>query len=118
MKAPNIRTAQKLFIDRQHFPYGFRKSGDFSIPEADSLAQYGRTLAALEAGELQPETEDEQHFIDVLKGQETAVNTVEKAWLKYIKLARGRKQFYTLHSKASNQADFDDDYTDDEFDVA
>ena len=100
------------------FPYGFRKSGDFSIPEADVLSAYGKTLAGLESGELSPENAEEQHFIAVLKGEQQASSLLEKAWLKYIKLARNRKQFYTLHSSASNQSDYDEDYSDDEFDVA
>ncbi|NVK54858.1 MAG: DUF413 domain-containing protein [Alteromonadaceae bacterium] len=118
MKTTDIRLPQKQFIDRQHFPYGFRKSGDFSITEADILSGYGKTLAALESGELVPENAEEQRFIEVLKGETPASSTLEKAWLKYIKLARNRKQFYTLHSSASNQSDFDEDYSDEEFDVA
>ncbi|GGF54708.1 DUF413 domain-containing protein [Alteromonas lipolytica] len=118
MKTTDIRVPSKQFIDRQHFPYGFRKSGDFSISEADALSAYGKTLAALESGELTPENAEEQRFIAVLKGEEAATSCLEKAWIKYIKLARNRKQFYTLHSSASNQSDYDDDYSDDEFDVA
>ena len=118
MKTTDIRVPAKQFIDRQHFPYGFRKSGDFSIPEADVLSAYGKTLAGLESGELSPENAEEQHFIAVLKGEQQASSLLEKAWLKYIKLARNRKQFYTLHRSASNQSDYDEDYSDDEFDVA
>ena len=118
MKTTDIRVPAKQFIDRQHFPYGFRKSGDFSISEADILTSYGKTLAGLESGELVPETAGEAHFVAVLKGEEAPATTLEKAWLKYVRLARGRKQFYTLHSSASNQSDFEDDYSDDEFDVA
>jgi uncharacterized protein YifE (UPF0438 family) len=118
MKTTNIRLPAKQFIDRQHFPYGFRKSGDFSIAEADVLSIYGKTLADLESGQIAPDNEEEHHFIAVLKGEQQANSLFEKAWLKYIKLARNRKQFYTLHSSASNQSDYDDDYTDDEFDVA
>lgn len=118
MKTTDIRVPQKQFVDRQHFPYGFRKSGDFSISEADALSAYGKTLAGLESGELTPENAEEQRFIAVLKGEEQPTSIYEKAWIKYIKLARNRKQFYTLHSSASNQSDYDDDYSDDEFDVA
>ena len=55
-----IRTSAKPFIDRVKFPYGFKKSGDFSISEANLLSLYGRTLNALETGELQAESEDEK----------------------------------------------------------
>ena len=82
------------------------------------LSTYGKTLEALEAGKLIPESDDESHFLAVLKGEQSCTNPIEKAWLKYVKLARGRKQFFTLHSSASNQSEFEDDYQDDEFDVA
>ncbi|MEC8374138.1 MAG: DUF413 domain-containing protein, partial [Pseudomonadota bacterium] len=48
MKSLAIRLSPKPFIDRQKFPYGFRKSGDFSITEANLLTQFGKTLLALE----------------------------------------------------------------------
>lgn len=118
MKNIAIRASSKPFIDRQKFPYGFKKSGDFSISEAELLSGYGRTLLALETGELSPQTEEEQHFIAFTSGRVEAATPVERAWAKYVKLARGKKQFYTLHSTASNQSDYDDDYNEDTFDVA
>ncbi len=118
MKSLAIRLSAKPFIDRQKFPYGFRKSGDFSITEADILTNYGKTLLGLESGVLSPESEDEQHFVKFISGEVEAANNLEKAWAKYVKLARGKKYFYTLHSSASNQSDYDDDYSDGEFDVA
>ena len=119
MKNLSIRISQKPFIDRQKFPYGFRKSGDFSIGEADILAGYGRTLLGLECGELSPETADEHHFVDFINGKVEAGNSIERTWAKYVRLSRGKKHFYTLHSSAaSNQSDYDEDYSDEEFDVA
>lgn len=118
MATLSIRAAQKPFIDRVKFPYGFRKSGDFSIAEADILSVYGKTLLALESGELLPESDDESHFVEFAQGRAEASNNLERAWAKYVKLARGKKHFYTLHSSASNQSDFDEDYSDEEFDVA
>ncbi|MCU7555843.1 DUF413 domain-containing protein [Alteromonas sp. ASW11-19] len=118
MQAPNIRVPQKTFIDRVKFPYGFRKSGDFSISDADLLSRFGHTLLALESGELTPESDDEKHFLAFTQGMVPAQNALEKAWQKYVRLARGKKHFYTLHSSASNQSDYDDDFSDETFDVA
>lgn len=118
MKAPNIRTSAKPFIDRQHFPYGFHKSGDFSISEADLLTRFGKTLTALETGELTPQTSDEEAFLAFITNPREPISALEKAWVKYVRLARGKRHFYTLHSSASNQSEFDDDFVDDEFDVA
>ena len=118
MKTLAIRLSTKPYIDRQKFPYGFRKSGDFSITEADILTNYGRTLLGLESGELSPESEDESHFVSFIQGNVEPSNNLEKAGAKYVRLARGKKHFYTLHSSASNQSDYDDDFSDEEFDVA
>lgn len=118
MATLSIRVPQKIFSDRAKFPYGFRKSGDFSIVEADLLSTYGQTLALLESGQLMPETEDETHFVRFVHGETEAQNSLEKAWRKYATLARGKKHFYTLHSSASNQSDYDEDFSDDAFDVA
>ncbi|MBU2977161.1 DUF413 domain-containing protein [Alteromonas sp. C1M14] len=118
MNTFNIRLSNKPFTDRRKFPYGFRKSGDFSIPEADLLTKFGNSLVALEKGEMQAETSDEKHFIDFISGKVQASNGIEKAWQKYVHLARDKRHFYTLHSAASNQSEFDDDYDDESFDVA
>lgn len=118
MNAPDIRPATKPFADRAKFPYGFRKSGDFSITEADLLTRYGNTLLALEQQQLTPQTLDETHFVEVMQGIQAAHTVLEKAWLKYVRLARGKRHFYTLHSSASNQPDFDEDFSADEYDVA
>ena len=69
MKSLAIRLSAKPYIDRQKFPYGFRKSGDFSITEADLLTNYGKTLLGLESGELLPESEDEKHFVEFINGK-------------------------------------------------
>lgn len=118
MATYSIRDPQKVFTDRAKFPYGFRKSGDFSIAEADLLSKYGHSLLGLESGELTPETDDEVHFVEFTQGKAEAANGLEKTWNKYIRLARGKKHFYTLHSSASNQSDYDEDFSDEEFDVA
>lgn len=118
MQSFTIRLSDKPFIDRVKFPYGFRKSGDFSITEADLLTKYGKTLLNLESGAETPQSDDEQHFVDFISGKVPAGNSLEKAWQKYAHLARGKRHFYTLHSTASNQSDFDEDYSDESFDVA
>ncbi|MEC9126363.1 MAG: DUF413 domain-containing protein [Pseudomonadota bacterium] len=118
MKSLAIRQSAKPYIDRQKFPYGFRKSGDFSITEADLLTHYGKTLLGRDNGELSPESDDERHFVEFVTGKVEASNNLEKAWAKYVRLARGKKHFYTRHSRARNQSDYDEDYSDEAFDVA
>lgn len=117
MKMLDICVLQKFFIDCQYFLYGFKKFGDFSIIEVNFLSQYGKILVGFELGELIFEIVDEIYFVVMLKGEEVVENLLEKVWLKYIKFVRGCKQFYILYSIVSNQLDYDDDYSDDEFDV-
>ncbi len=105
-----IRQGKKRFYDTKKFPRGFAKSGDFTLAEEDILTIYGETLSALETGTLQPENAEEQQFLKVLENPELAASKIEKAWMKYVRLARGRKRFHTLNGR--NKLDASDDYTD------
>lgn len=112
MSETAIRQGKKQFYDTTKFSRGFAKSGDFTLAEEQLLIRYGDTLRALETGELTPENAEEQRFLDVLANPDLASSKIEKAWTKYIRLARGRKRFHTLNGR--NKPDAVDDYTDDE----
>lgn len=99
MSTSSFRVGTKRFIDREKFPHGFDRAGDFTVPEADLLTQYGDTMRALEAGELEPENSEEKHFIKVINNPKKANSKLERVWLKYIQLARGGKRFHSLNSK-------------------
>ncbi|MDE1513861.1 MULTISPECIES: DUF413 domain-containing protein [Vibrio] len=107
-----FRQGKKRFFDTKKFPRGFAKSGDFTLAEEEILSLYGNTMLGLESGELTPENDQEQHFIKVLENPDLAEHKLEKAWLKYTRLARGRKRFHTLNGR--NKPDGTEDYTDDE----
>jgi uncharacterized protein YifE (UPF0438 family) len=92
----------KLFTDVKRFPYGFKKSGDFSIAEANILSVHGQTLQCLELGTLVPESKEEENFVQVFKGFASPETTFERAWAKYIKLTNTRKNFFSLHSPSFN----------------
>jgi len=109
----NVRVGSKSFSDPNRFPYGFKKSGDFSISEAEILSTYGDTLFNLEIGSLLPSTTEEEHFIQCAKGQANIETSIERAWMRYVKLARSKRHFYTMHSsRASESTDVktDSDY--------
>ncbi|MBF7075036.1 DUF413 domain-containing protein [Glaciecola sp. MH2013] len=119
MISTNIRVGSKAFRDDKRFPYGFAKSGDFSIAEANALSTFGATLAGLEDGSLLPETDEERHFVSVVNGFEEVSNGIEKAWMKYIRLARQRRNFFSVHSTAASALlDGDDDYAQDDDSLA
>lgn len=100
-----IRKSDKPFVDPANFPRGFRKSGDFSIAESDLLTTYGATLLGLEMNELQPVSEQEQQFVAFIAEQGEGQNQIQKAWAKYIKLARKKRNFYTLYSSSFKSDD-------------
>lgn len=113
----SIREPNKVFTDRIKFPYGFKKSGDFSITEAELLGRYGHTLMALEQGSLSPDGADEHQFMAVIKGHTPPANTLEKAWLKYVRLTRQYRPFFTLNSTSKIQY-FDDATENEDYDIA
>lgn len=90
-----IRAGKRPFTDVLHFPRGFSRSGDFSITDSNLLSQYGETLNALSHGDLTPENEQEQHFVDVCLGEAEPATKLEMVWVKYLNKTR-RRQFFTL----------------------
>lgn len=97
MSETEFRHGKKRFYDNTKFPRGFAKSGDFTLAEEEILTIYGDTMLALERGELTPENGEERHFIRVLAHPHKAKSKLDRVWLKYTQLARGRKKFHTLN---------------------
>ncbi|WP_299083940.1 DUF413 domain-containing protein [uncultured Paraglaciecola sp.] len=110
MNNTNIRPGKVLFSELKRFPYGFKKSGDFSIAEAEVLSIYGQTLHLLAMDTLEPESTEEAHFILVAKGLTPPDTTVERSWLKFIQLTSTKKNFFTLHSSNFNLAATNEDH--------
>jgi uncharacterized protein YifE (UPF0438 family) len=104
MSQSNIRVGTKLFTDVKRFPYGFKKSGDLSIIEANILSLHGQALQCFELGTFSPESNEEEHFVQVFKGLASPETTIERAWGKYTRLTNTRKNFYSLHSPSFNVA--------------
>lgn len=72
-----------MFSDAKHYPYGFSRSGDFSIAESKALLQYGCLIAALVDGHLLPSNDEEIGFIESALGRKKPETAPERAWLKY-----------------------------------
>ena len=60
------------FYDDVKYPYGFSKSGVFTIAEAEFLESKGAYLKALGSGEIKDVTAEEKHIIDVILGKSEA----------------------------------------------
>ncbi len=68
----------------------------------------GILCLTIESGELTPENSEEKHFVKVLENPGKAKTKIERTWLKYTQLARGRKRFHTLNGR--NKPEATDDY--------
>ena len=84
-KVSREQLLQQPFVDNQNYPYGFARSGDFSISESKALSQYGNFIVALMEGELACENEEDMSLLAVANGEQEAVTVAERAWAKYQK---------------------------------
>lgn len=104
--------SKRPFVDKRHYPYGFSRSGDFSISESKLLTSHGSLIAALVDGELTPETAEERGYIDVALGLREPQSATEKAWLKYQNRINRPKTASIYGSAKVAASDDDDDETD------
>ncbi|MCP1338777.1 DUF413 domain-containing protein [Idiomarina sp. M1R2S28] len=74
---------KKPFNDFRNYPYGFSRSGDFSIRESDALTHYGCLITAMLNGEFKPTLKEDIQLLAACKGEQAPVSTVEKVWAKY-----------------------------------
>jgi len=105
------------FYDDRNYPRGMKRSGDFSLAEAELLEEYGVALIALSSGVRLPITEEEQHFVEVCRGNTIVGNTIEKAWLKYQNIILTPKQFHTLFGRTKVESDEDEEIDSDPDDL-
>jgi len=105
-----------IFSDTKNFPWGFKKSGDFTIAQAEILEKYGKALRALENKESPPATQEEKQFVAVCNGKAAASSPVELAWLKYRSLTEKKvvaSAFGTIKVEPKDELiDFEDDSLD------
>mgnify|MGYP001070397600 FL=1 len=105
--------ASSEFYDDKHFPRGFKRSGDFTIPEAEILSTYGLRLLQLESKKVTPETETEDKFVFMCQHNLRPETEIERVWAKYKNLITSGKPLFTLHARAEDVED-DPSLTDDE----
>jgi hypothetical protein len=113
-----IRLGVRKFYDDVNFIGGISRCGYFTKREAQELIDYGYTLSGLACGQLQPETEAEQLFVDGINSEETPTDNFVKLWHKY------QRSLYLAKHKANLNGrrivhetfvpdDFDSDLLDD-----
>ncbi|MDV6316812.1 DUF413 domain-containing protein [Idiomarina sp. HP20-50] len=74
---------RKPFNDFRNYPYGFSRSGDFSIRESDALTHYGCLISAMLSGEFKPVLKEDIELLAASRGEQAPVTLVEKVWAKY-----------------------------------
>lgn len=100
----NISAGKYNYYDDHNFPHGFRRSGVFTIREAEYLESHGHTLRELEAKIRTPENDDELHFQQAICEGTDSDSFAVKAWRKYKQAihARSERIFLSRHDGASN----------------
>ena len=84
------------FYDDANFPRGFKRTGDFTIAEADLLTNVGSRLFALEQAISKPENQVEENFVNMCQMNHEGKTEIEKLWQKYKRLTV-RRPFYSLN---------------------
>lgn len=96
--------SDKRFNDFQHFPRGLRRSGEFTVAEANALEQYGQAMLELFQGKRQPADEVEAAFVERVQAGDAANNPHAKVWMKYLKVI-GPRRVHRLCTTGGNAAD-------------
>jgi uncharacterized protein YifE (UPF0438 family) len=99
------------FNDPANYPYGFSRSGDFSISESNALSQYGLLITALIDGNYIAVTQEDQELRDVVLGKKPVDlnNVVQRAWDKYQQRIHRKKHVNIYGSNTVVQDDESND---------
>lgn len=100
---------KRLFSDPKNYPYGFSRSGDFSISESKALNEYGSLIAALVDQQIAPSDEQDKQFLASALGQTEPQSIAERAWLKYQKRINRPKAGSIYGTRKASDASQDDD---------
>ncbi|WP_150141472.1 DUF413 domain-containing protein [Candidatus Enterovibrio escicola] len=103
------KITRKPFADKKNYPYGFARSGDFSINESKLLQDYGSLFAALVDGKITPGNDEEQAYLESALGHREPATSQEKAWLKYQARINRPKTASIYGSKRPSAEEVDDD---------
>ena len=103
---------RRMFSDTKNYPYGFSRSGDFSISESKALSQFGCLIAALVDGQIEPQTEEDLQLLAAAFGKKEPEGATEKAWVKYQKRINRPKLGSVYGSHRPIVVDDDDDTID------
>lgn len=93
--------SDKVFRDPINFPYGFARSGEFTIAQARLIEQHGYAYKALASGERSPVNKQETAFVSFCQGNKPAIDVHERTWQRYLDKVQRSRMVYTLAKGAS-----------------
>jgi len=108
----------RRFYDDSRFPYGFSRSGDFTIAEAEALERCGSLYQAVTEGRVSNPNDDDIRITQVITGEVEASSVEERAWFKYFKshrrmpiwlIDREKTVVSSLSQYVDEEADMDSD---------
>lgn len=100
---------KRLFSDPKNYPYGFSRSGDFSIGESKALSEHGSLIAALVDQHIAPSDAQDEQFLASALGQVEPQSVAERAWLKYQKRINRPKAGSIYGTRKASDNSHDDD---------
>ena len=100
---------KRVFTDTKNYPYGFSRSGDFSINESKALTQYGCLIAALVDGGISAENDEDNGYLQAAFGKKDPENPAERAWVKYQKRISRPKLGNIYGNRKLQNVEVDDD---------
>lgn len=83
---PREHFLKQPFDDREHFPDGLARSGQFSPSQARLIRRHGTLIRALARGEVTNPTDADRQLLRVIAREAPPRQPVELAWLKYLGL--------------------------------
>ena len=91
----------KKFRDSQNFPYGFARSGEFTIEQARMIETYGNAYHELCSGVRQPNGDEEQAFVAFCHGEKDAETNHELVWKRYQNRVNRSRMIYSLANSSA-----------------
>ncbi|MFW1678571.1 DUF413 domain-containing protein [Pontibacter sp. JAM-7] len=103
--------AETEFKDAKNFPYGFKRSGEFTQQQAELLLHHGLAYHALHTGERSPVTAEESRFLEFCHGLRDTETSHERTWQRYLALCnkRAHRPAVSLSSAARESAQHSQD---------
>ncbi|WP_444996524.1 DUF413 domain-containing protein [Aliikangiella sp. IMCC44359] len=106
---------QKRFSDNTKFPYGFSRSGDFTLKQSQLLEENGQFIIALLKNEVTNPSEEDIQLKDAILTGNKQYSELAKVWLKYNEMNR-RKISVSSSTSKMDIAEVDDWEPDDPID--